>query len=133
MATLEMRLGGDLERDLARFQQRVQEKVALEGVAAAAKVIYDEVKLNTSPPRMGRVTGNLHNAIYRAYSPERSKDTLKVYRISWNKSKAPHGHLLEFGTSRMAAKPFIRPAADQMAEAIRVGIARMKQEVEVLS
>ena len=83
-------------------------------------VIFDEVKLNASPPRLGRKTGNLQNSIYWAYSPERSTDGQKTYRISWNKSKAPHGHLIEFGTSRAPAHPFVRPAFSRVNEAIRI-------------
>lgn len=128
--SFEARLLGDIEGDLARFEKKIQEKVLIEGAAGMAKVLYDEVKLNASPPRLGRVTGNLENSIYRVYSPERSGDALKTYRISWNKKKAPHGHLIEFGTSRMAAKPFVRPAFDHMEAAIKVGMARMKAKLE---
>jgi histone H3/H4 len=30
---------------------------------------------------------------------------------------APHGHLVEFGTVHSAAKPFLRPAVDESAQA----------------
>lgn len=130
MATIETRLTGDLERSLAKFEQKVQESVLFSGAAAMARVFYDEVKLNASPPRMGRVTGNLERSIYWAFSPEKSTATQKTYRISWNKSKAPHGHLLEFGTSRMAAKPFVRPAFDQLPAAIKAGMDRMKVRLD---
>ena len=99
----------------------------LSGAAAMARVFYDEVKLNTSPPRMGRVTGNLNDAVYRFYAKDQSSDVEKVYHVSWNKSKAPHGHLLEDGTSRMPAKPFMRPAFDRAPEAIRAGNDRMAE------
>ena len=128
--TVEAKLSGDLSAALAKFEKAVQAEVLLSGAAAMAKVIYDEVKLNVQPPRLGRVTGNLDASIYRAYSPEKSSLTTKVYRISWNRSKAPHGGLIEFGTSRAPAHPFLRPAFDQIEAAIKAGNARMKQRLE---
>ena len=32
--------------------------------------------------------------------------------MSWNKSNAFYGQFLEFGTAKMAAQPFLRPAYD---------------------
>lgn len=132
--TIESNLIGDFDLDLTRYEQKIQEKVIFSGAASMAKTIYDEVKLNASGSRgegfPGRKTGTLAESIYRVYSPERSGDSVKTYRISWNKKKAPHGHLIEFGTSRMAARPFIRPAFDHMGSAIRSGLASMKAELQ---
>lgn len=127
MINIDTKLSGDITAGLEKFEAKIKDSVIFSGAAAMAKVLYDEVKLNTSPPRMGRKTGNLHAAVYRVYSPERSPDGVKTYRISVNKSKAPHWHLLEFGTSRMPAKPFIRPAFDKVQEAIKAGTERMQQ------
>lgn len=63
---------------------------------AAAQVFYDRVKANVA--RIPSVSGNLNASIYQKFSPEESIDGKRaVYKISWNQSKAPHGHLLEFG------------------------------------
>lgn len=126
---VEGKLSGDFEADLSKFEKDIQEKVLFSGAAAMGRVIYDEVKLNASPPRLGRKTGNLSNAIYWAFSPEKSSDSQKTYRVSWNKSKAPHGHLLEFGTSKMPAHPFLRPAFSRVNEAIRIGKERMAERM----
>ncbi|MGJ7497463.1 HK97-gp10 family putative phage morphogenesis protein [Variovorax sp. RT4R15] len=126
---VEGKLTGDFEGALSKFEKVIQEKVLFSGAAAMGRVIYDEVKLNASPPRLGRKTGNLFEAIYWAYSPEKSTDSQKTYRISWNKTKAPHGHLLEFGTSKMPAHPFLRPAFSRVGEAIKVGRERMAQRL----
>jgi HK97 gp10 family phage protein len=106
-------------KDLA---DTVNQKVAIEGTAAMAKVVYDEARLNASRHVK---SGKLLGAIYRVYSPERSGDTRKTYRISWNKKKAPHGHLIEFGTSRAPAYPFLRPAASRIPAAIEAGKAAL--------
>ena len=35
-----------------------------------------------------------------------------------DRKQAPHAHLLEFGTSRMAAKPYFRPAVDAQTQKV---------------
>lgn len=126
---IEGKLDGDFDVDLTKFEKVIQDKVLFSGAATMGRVIYDEVKLNASPPKLGRKTGNLEAAIYWAFSPEKSTDTQKTYRISWNKKKAPHGHLIEFGTSRAPAHPFVRPAFSRINEAIAQGKARMAERL----
>lgn len=105
---------------------QVKDQVAMAGAAAGARVLYDEAR--TFAPmsekahyfygRSSRKTGvkylfqpgNLREAIYRKFSPEKSGPTLKTYRISWNHIKAPYGHMVEFGTSRAPAHPFLGAA-----------------------
>lgn len=128
MAFIESKLTTSLEADATRYVEKLGDALFV-GTAAMAKVLYDEVKSNASPPRLGRKTGNLEGAIYRVYSPEKSTDTVKTYRISWNKSKAPHGHLIEFGTSRAPAHPFVRPAFDHVRTAIEVGKDAMARKL----
>lgn len=115
----------DLGAALDNFEKSINEKVVFSGVAAMAKVMYDEALLNV-PMK----SGLLKSAIYRVYSPEKSTAAKKTYRISWNKSKAPHGHLVEFGTSRAPANPFIRPAFDKVNQAIEAGKERMAQRLD---
>lgn len=128
--SIEARFTGDLDRALEGYASNVRQKVLFSGVYAMARVIYAEVQLNASPPRMGFQTGNLQRSVYHVFSPERSTDDRKTYRISWNKRIAPHGHLLEFGTSRAPAYPFVRPAFDHMSRAVQAGKDRMTQRLE---
>jgi HK97 gp10 family phage protein len=129
MAFVEAKLNFNFEADLGKFEKLVQEKVAFSGAAAMAGVIYEEVKLNAAPPRLGRKTGNLAAAIYQVYSPEKSNADLKTYRVSWNKKKAPHGHLVEFGTARAPAHPFVRPAFSRIRAAIEAGKENMAKRL----
>lgn len=56
-------------------------------------------------------SGSLKGAIYQAYSKDNSAEGKRAtYHVSWNAKKAPYGHMVEFGTSRAPAKPFLRPA-----------------------
>ena len=129
MAFVEAKLEGDFTTALDRLAKEAAEAIIYSGAAQAARVIYAEVKLNTTgtrPKTPGIVTGNLTESIYWAKDTNASTQTRAVYSISWNKSKAPHGHWLEFGNSRMPALPFVRPAMSQMDEAVKQGLARMK-------
>lgn len=129
MIGVETKLSGDLSGDLDKFAKDVREKVLFSGVAAMANVIYEAARTNA---QSNKKTGLLQDSIYRVYSPEKSTDESKMYRISWNKRKAPHGHLIEFGTSRAPAYPFMRPAFDRVNEAIAIGKARMAESMDQL-
>ncbi len=137
MLNIETKLTGNLVADLDKFEASIKDSVIFSGAAAMARVIYDEVKLNTSGARKtgmpldppGVKTGTLNNAIYRVYAADRSSQYVKVYRVSVNKSKAPHWHLLEYGHSRAPAHPFIRPAWDHVQRAIAAGKARMAERL----
>jgi HK97 gp10 family phage protein len=86
---------------------------------AGAQVLYEEVKIRApvkAKPtvRKGKVLppGALKASIYQVFSRSNSDATHATYHISWNAKKAPHGHLVEVGTSRAPAHPFLRPAYD---------------------
>jgi hypothetical protein len=87
---------------------------------AGAQVLYDAAKENVG--RMKQHTGNLYKSIYQKFVPEQSVDGQNAfYRISWNLSKAPHGHLLEWGylqryryyqNAQGQVRPLVRPGMD---------------------
>lgn len=111
---------------LADFGDFVKGDVAIEGAAAFAKVIHDEARLRApisekahlfygrNSTKNGVVyrfePGSLRGAIYRKFSEEKSTETLKAYRVSWNHKKAPYGHMVEFGTVHAAAHSFLGAA-----------------------
>jgi HK97 gp10 family phage protein len=143
MITTETKLTGDLSGALDRFAKNVQESVTFSGVAAMAKVIYDAAREN-APVSDGAhwfhgthqkyyfESGTLKASIYRVYSSERSSAERKTYKVSWNHQKAPYGFMVEFGTSRAPAHPFMRPAFDRIGEAIKAGQARMAERLSEL-
>jgi HK97 gp10 family phage protein len=95
-----------LSAELDKLGQDAAEAVR-PAAQAGAQVLYDEVKVRV-PVR----TGTLSQSIYQVFSKDNSASKNAVYHISWNAKKAPHGHLVEFGTSRAPARPFLRPAYD---------------------
>lgn len=156
-------MGMYAEINLAGFKKQLEakkeqiEKAARPAAKAMADVYYEAVKRNAAAigaqPSRWNLTGSLADSIYRVYSTDRSKDGRYIYEVSWNKSDAPHGHLIEFGYMRkyevffdqetgewralkkrplktpiqVPAKPFLRPALDFTDQAKAAGIARLKE------
>lgn len=59
---------------------------------AGGEVLRDEAKA-----RVNTHNGVLADALYLAFRENRSTDKEVQYAVTWNKRKAPHGHLIEFG------------------------------------
>lgn len=95
---------------------------------AGAQVFYRAVISNVQAHRH---TGKLASAIYQVFSTDNSVDGKKAtYHVSWNAKKAPHGHLVEHGTSRMAARPFVRPAFDAVqGQGLQAAVAEFEQSM----
>lgn len=75
--------------------------------------------------------GNLKRAVYQFYNKRLSTPGKAVYSISWNHQEAPYGAMVERGTSRAAAKPFLRPSYDAMrAKATSAVKSRMREEIK---
>jgi HK97 gp10 family phage protein len=90
---------------------------------AGAQVLYEEVVERAPKSEKAHIfhgktkkylfmPGTLRRSIYQAFSADRSSDTRATYHISWNHKKVPYGYMVERGTSRAPAHPFVRPAFD---------------------
>ena len=116
------------------------QKATRPAAQAGAQVLYEEVRQrapmsgkphSTKGKRKTYNPGTLRKAIYQAYAEKESGDKKAAYRVSWNKNHAFYGRFLEFGTSRMAAKPFLRPAYDAAVQkALQAVQDRMAEEVK---
>lgn len=94
------------------------ESALRQAAAAGVTVFYREIKVRAMPHYR---TGTLENAILVTYVPEDSvAGKLATYMVTFNKD-AWYARLLEYGTSKMSAKPFIRPAFD--AKKVEAGTA----------
>lgn len=82
------------ESEMEQLAERA-DKAVRPAAQAGAQVLYERVKVNVAS--LGRKTGNLDSSIYQAYSADNSNESNAVYHISWNATKAPHGHLVEWG------------------------------------
>ena len=151
-AKIEMTLATkDLNSYLDRLSVHLQKEVMTATCGAMSNVIYQEVRTRVpvGHPRYEKKLGKkrpgglLKSAIYQAHSPEKSTTDSVVYMISWNGSKAKHGHLIEYGhwlTSLwgnklkhpvwIPPKPFLRPAMSAFGRAIEAGKDRFYKKMD---
>ncbi|MDH0740219.1 HK97 gp10 family phage protein [Achromobacter spanius] len=127
---IESSMRGDMIGDLVRLADAIETRVIRPAAHAGALVFYERARdlapVYDGPPIKGVKPGQLREAIYRVFSEGLSNDALKVYQISWNHTKAPHGYWMEYGSSRHGPKPFIRPAFDFYERALQAAAARAK-------
>jgi HK97 gp10 family phage protein len=98
-------------------------------VSDAAHYFYGRSSRKTGVRYLFR-SGNLRDSIYQYYNKGLSTPQKAVYSISWNHQKAPYGAMVEFGTSRAAAQPFLRPAYDAAAGRARDAVvAVMRSQI----
>ena len=132
MINIEVRLSGSLTAALDRYESRIKQQALVSAVAKAAEVVYDEMKINAAKGGASFPdvqTGTLEKNIYRAYVPDKSTDERKVYVVGPRKAAAFYWAFLEYGTSKMAAQPFIRPSASRIPDALEQGKERMSERL----
>lgn len=122
--TISVRIEGweELERKLRQLGSTINEQELLENALMdGAEIMRDEIQA-TAPVR----TGQLRDSI------EISKRGREKYSVRIGPSgKGFYGRYLEYGTSRLAARPFMRPAFDAVyGEAQRAIEAAIWREVE---
>jgi hypothetical protein len=90
---------GAFDSMISELEQEIDAAVR-PAAQAGAEVIYQAVLRNVDA--MGKVTGNLHDAIYQAFVEKDSVPTANGYQraaydVSWNHRIAPHAHMIEYG------------------------------------
>ncbi len=97
----------------------------------AVKEVYLKAGLRLRDQARSRVpvkTGALKEAIFAARGDENKPNVL----VGVNYKKAPHAHLIEYGTVRAPAHPYLRPAvsasADEMRRIIESGLRRIIED-----
>jgi HK97 gp10 family phage protein len=112
---------------LAKLDGPFKEKLARSMAVEGGKILRDEAKHHCPVD-----SGLLQGSIYLAFKEDRSSAAQVVYSVSWNSKTAPHGHLVEFGTYKMPAKPFLRPAYDAAPRAQAAMVARGRERAAEL-
>ena len=113
-----------MEANLAKLGKLPFTKQAKRVYAGAAEKVQKRAK-ELAPYDEGRMKGtHLRDAIVIGYGPLGLSDV--VVAVRYKRPGAPHSHLIEFGTVKMRARPFMRPAAAQMAGAVG---AKLKQDM----
>ena len=145
--TIKVHLGG-FNRALAEIKVQMQ-GATHQSAQAGAQVIYEQARLNANALRSPKGhwfhgtqyrktgkkywfdAGNLRDSIYQVFSRDNSNTDKTTFHVSWNFTKAPYAHMVEFGTSRSGAHPFMSSAItqkrDEAAQAMRkVFLEKMK-------
>ena len=115
----------ELQKVLKRLPDRVARKVVAGALRSGATVIRREAR-RLAPVDTGLLRKSL--IIKRPKGPAARRNVVLI----GTSRKAPHGHLFEFGTVRMAARPFLRPAIEgkhgealaRMGQMLGRGVAR---------
>lgn len=121
----------ELLKTLAQFPKNIQNNVMTGAIRAGANVIRDEARL-----RVPKKTKELAKSIVSIKRRAEVKNQVK-FSVTPSKGKNKAGwraHFIEFGTSKMSAKPFLRPAfegsEDEALQASKQYIAkRIPQEI----
>jgi len=117
----------DLERKLLAIGQALAKEVVQETMKKAAEPIMNVAKVNV-PKR----TGNLADSIKISLLSNGSR--VATGRKSMYIGKTFYGGMIEFGTSKMQAKPFLRPAFDSTKNrALEIIIEQFKKRIEEAS
>lgn len=113
---------------LANAEVATSESALRQAAIAGARVFYREIKVRAMPHYR---TGVLENSIRTVFVPEDSvTGEVATYAVTINQD-AWYARLLEFGTSKMAAKPFIRPSYEaRRVEAGQVVINTIQEAVK---
>ena len=131
--------GVDLTRALEELDQKVKKKILRSAVVAGAAVVKKRAK-QIAKSKGIEDTGALIRNIAGKGERQRS-DTYAQINIGVRHGKPKKGaknqddpfywHMHEFGTSKMAARPFIRPAFEEtQQEVIDTMVARIKKKLE---
>ncbi len=142
----------ELEKSLKELPEVLRGKPLRNAVSAGAKVVLDEAK-NRVP--IGD-TGNLKKSLYRYRSRSQSGIGKETFLVGVRKGKGTYGdtrrnrrlgivgkkyttqgeafywRFLEFGTNKMPAKPFLRPAFESTkTRAVEVMKERLAKAIEL--
>ena len=96
-----------LMKALSKLPKNIQNNVMVGATRAAANVVRDEARI-----RVPKKTKDLAKSIVSIKRRAETRNQVK-FSVTPSKGKNKAGwraHFIEFGTSKMSAKPFLRPA-----------------------
>ena len=131
--------GVELSRRLRELSDKMQKKILRSGVVAGAQVIKKRAKQIARSKGIedtGALIRNIAGKVEKQRSPEYVQINFGVRHGKPNpKAKRQddpfYWHFHEFGTSKMAARPFMRPAFEESKEeALGAMVERVKKGLE---
>lgn len=143
----------ELTRALAEASSTIRKKAVRGALREAAKIFVTSarsaapiLKVPTKRRAVGTVRKNIvvrnsklarkagNEGVFVGVRPLRGARTKKLGKAGANNPNDPfYWHFLEFGTKKMAARPFLRPAADKSSQVIDVFMKRVVPQIEKLN
>jgi HK97 gp10 family phage protein len=111
----------ELEMRLKALPQKIAGKALYSGLMAGAEVIRKEAA-NRAPKKTGRLKRNI------VKRREKAPPGLSASVVIGVRKEAFYWRFVEFGTSKLPARPFLRPAFDTQKEAAAGRIAAKLRE-----
>ncbi len=115
----------ELSKALKAFPENIQNNILNSAIRAGIVTIQKEAKKNV-PKR----EGILKKAIVIKKRRPKNKNMIK-YQLGirqGSKDDAYYGHIVEFGSSKMEAKPFMRPALESKADEVINEVRKKMQQ-----
>jgi len=118
-----------LQRSLDQLPNRLRETALKNASAAGARVIRNEAKQRV-PVETGQLRKNI--VVARTIKQKGRKRRIRgAVFVGIRGAARYYAHLVEFGTSKLSARPFLRPALDQKApEALRAIAEKLAKEID---
>lgn len=73
--------------------------------------------------------GDLRKSIFQRYQKEQSTPTHAIYNITYDTKIAPYGHMVELGTKKLAAIPFMSGAIKTHADKAQQAMLKRYEEL----
>lgn len=124
--------------ELSKKLKEMPIKLAKNGLRAAVNAGAEVIRKD-AVARVPVLTGRLKKAIYKKQIREQSNNVQQTFFVGARNGKkyrkankdAYYWRFLEFGTSKMAAKPFLRPAFDtKKTQAVDAIAKKLKERIE---
>lgn len=117
---------GDIQRKFAALKARTQRAVVRDSLRSAARVVVAKAKTKVPVD-----TGALQRSITQTVTVQ---DRDRSFALVGYRKKQFYGAFVELGTSKMAAKPFLRPALDESGPEIeKAFVEALQRTIEARS
>lgn len=122
MPAVKVEIGGlrELERKLKQLETSVRKRIVSEALRGAAEIVREEAS-RRAPRRTGTLAKSITLGQVKVEKDGASVD-VGPDKTGW------YGRFVEMGTVKMAARPYLRPAAEENRERVQAEFVRAVRE-----
>jgi len=116
----------EVKKSLSVLPLKIQKNILTSGIRAVASTFQKEAKRNVPVD-----SGDLRRSIKVAKRRTKDGSTKFSVGISSKKYNVYYGHMIEFGTKKAKAEPFMRPAYEQnKTKAVQSIVTKMRSRLD---